>query len=89
METLCPPLVVLLSCSRGNRIQRKYIRSRVLPPLKDAHIRPEEGQDLRGYLTRLLTSPSNQARDITADLLFVLCKENGNYINYHIIDIVI
>lgn len=40
------------------------------------HKRPEEGDTTRNYLCRLLTTPCTQVRDLTADFLFILCKEN-------------
>ncbi|EGI57494.1 Synembryn-A [Acromyrmex echinatior] len=38
--------------------------------------RPEEGTTLRAKLCKLLTSPITELRDLVAELLFVLCKEN-------------
>lgn len=40
--------------------------------------RPEEGTTLRAKLCKLLTSPLIELRDLVAELLFILCKENGN-----------
>jgi hypothetical protein len=40
--------------------------------------RPEEGTTLRAKLCKLLTSPITELRDLVAELLFVLCKENVN-----------
>lgn len=42
--------------------------------------RPEEGTTLRAKLCKLLTSPITELRDLVAELLFVLCKENGIYL---------
>ncbi|PSN53608.1 Synembryn-A [Blattella germanica] len=75
-EVLCPILSVLLECARHHRSLRKFLRARVLPPLTDIHTRPEEGTTVRNKLCRLLTSPSTQLNDLTADFLFILCKEN-------------
>ena len=44
--------------------------------------RPEEGNTLRNKLCRLLTSPDSSISTMAADLLFVLCKEKGNFIVY-------
>lgn len=82
-EELLPVLTVLIQFSKTNRIARKFIRSRVLPPLRDVMHRPEEGDTLRNKLCRLMTSPVTQVEFLVAEFLFVLCKENG--INLHVI----
>lgn len=82
-ETLPPILIVLIKCVRCTSHIRRYARARILPPLRDAKKRPEEGTTLRNYLCRLLTYPSTQISDLVAELLFVLCKENvGRMIKY-------
>lgn len=53
----------------------------ILPPLKDVMHRPEEGTTLRAKLCKLLTFPVVEVRDLVAEFLFVLCKENGKVIN--------
>lgn len=58
---------------------RKYLRQQILPPLKDVHTRPEEGTTLRNCLCRLLTSPITHVKDLSAELLFILCKHSGEY----------
>lgn len=78
-EYLSPILMTLVKCVRCNTIQRRYIRTVVLPPLRDVSERPEVGNELRNHLCRLLTTPATQVRDLSAELLFVLCKENGKY----------
>lgn len=75
-EKLGPILTVLIKCSRSHRIQRRYIRSVVLPPLTNVMTRPEEGKELKNVLCRLLTSVNTQMRDLVAELLFVCCKES-------------
>ncbi|XP_046645030.1 synembryn-A-like [Daphnia pulicaria] len=75
-EELLPVLSVLIQFSRTNRIARKFIRSRVLPPLRDVMHRPEEGDTIRSKLCRLMTSSSTQVEFLVAEFLFVLCKEN-------------
>lgn len=40
--------------------------------------RPEEGTTLRAKLCKLLTSPLIELRDLVAEFLFILCKENGD-----------
>lgn len=76
-EVLSPILMVLVKCVRSNSIERRYIRSVLLPPLRDVQNRPEVGNELRNQLCRMLTTPAIQVRDLTAELLFVVCKENG------------
>lgn len=75
-EKLGPILTVLIKCSRAHRIQRRYIRSVVLPPMTNVMTRPEEGNELKNILCRLLTSVATQVRDLVAELLFVCCKES-------------
>lgn len=77
-ELLSPILTALVKCVRCNSLQRRYIRSQVLPPLRDVKQRPEVGTHLRNYLCKLLTTPATQVRDLTSEFLFVLCKENGS-----------
>jgi hypothetical protein len=81
IEQLCPILQVLGGGALIHRNLRKYLRSKVLPPLREVHKRPEEVNTLRGALCRLLTCPTSPVRDLAADLLFVLCKESGEYCN--------
>uniref|UniRef100_A0A2R5LMH2 Putative signaling protein ric-8/synembryn regulates neurotransmitter secretion n=2 Tax=Ornithodoros turicata TaxID=34597 RepID=A0A2R5LMH2_9ACAR len=82
-QSLSPILHCLTECARGNAIVRKYLRSKILPPLKDVKNRPEEGSELRNKLVRLMTSPNTDVKNLVADLLFVLCKEKvGRLIKY-------
>lgn len=59
---------------------RKYLRYQILPPLRDVLHRPEQGSTLRNHLCRMLTTPVTEVRDLAAELLFVLCKENGKFV---------
>jgi hypothetical protein len=77
VEMLAPILSVMVQTSRYERVIRKYLRYKVLPPLKDVMTRPEQSETLRGRLCKLLTMPSATVKDLTAEFLFVLCKENG------------
>ncbi|XP_022647938.1 synembryn-A-like isoform X2 [Varroa jacobsoni] len=82
-EFLVPVLLCLSEASRGSRVIRKYLKSRILPPLEDVMNRPEEGDTLRNKLVRLMTSPLTEVKCAAADLLFVLCKEKvGRLIKY-------
>ncbi|XP_060695685.1 synembryn-B [Hemiscyllium ocellatum] len=75
-EGLTPVLSVLTECCRVHRDMRKYIRSRVLPPLKDVKNRPEIGTTLRNKLVRLMTHIDTGVKHTSAEFLFVLCKES-------------
>ncbi|XP_023223249.1 synembryn-A-like [Centruroides sculpturatus] len=75
-EGLTPVLTCLCECARANRTIRKYLRIKVLPPLKDVMNRPEEGMTLRNRLVKLMTSPMTDVKELVADFLFILCKEN-------------
>ncbi|XP_017055577.1 synembryn [Drosophila ficusphila] len=82
-ELLSPVLTVLVKCARSDRVMRHYLRQEVLPPLRDVSQRPEVGDELRNHLCRFLTLPAMILRDLAAELLFVLCKENvGRMIKY-------
>ncbi|KAH8386637.1 hypothetical protein KR093_001633 [Drosophila rubida] len=82
-ELLSPVLTVLVKCARSDRVMRHYLRHEILPPLKDVSKRPEIGNELRNHLCRFLTLPAMILRDLSAELLFVLCKEDvGRMIKY-------
>ncbi|XP_054713021.1 synembryn-A-like [Uloborus diversus] len=82
-EILSPILTTLSECARSHSTIRKFLRKRVLPPLKDVMNRPEEGNTLRNRLVKLMTSPVFDVKELVADFLFVLCKENvGRLIKY-------
>lgn len=75
-EELLPILTVLIEFSSKQRIVRKFLRCRILPPLRDVSHRPEEGSELRNKLCRLMTSAVTQVEFLVAEFLFILCKEN-------------
>ncbi|KAG8176562.1 hypothetical protein JTE90_010773 [Oedothorax gibbosus] len=82
-EILSPILTTLSECCRYNGTIRKYLRKKILPPLKDVMNRPEEGSTVRNRLVKLMTSPVFDVKELVADFLFVLCKENvGRLIKY-------
>ncbi|XP_047369352.1 synembryn isoform X2 [Vespa velutina] len=76
LENISPVVTVLIRLIKADKSIRKYIRLQVLPPLKDVMKRPEEGTTLKAKLCKLLTSPITKLRDIVAEFLFILCKEN-------------
>lgn len=75
-ELISPVLTLLVKCARSDKILRHYIRSVVLPPLRNVYTRPEVGNELRNHLCRFLTLPEMMLRDLSTELLFVCCKEN-------------
>ncbi|XP_064634393.1 synembryn-A-like isoform X1 [Lineus longissimus] len=78
-ESLTPILHCLCETCRANRCIRKFCRSKVLPPLRSEVKRlPEEGHTLRNKLCKLLTNPIQEVKELVADFLFVMCKENVN-----------
>lgn len=82
-ESLLPILSCMCEMAKTHPIIRKYLRLQILPPLKDVMHRPEEGTTLRNKLVKLMTSPNTQIKDMVAEFLFILCKENtGRLIKY-------
>ncbi|XP_076300330.1 ric8 guanine nucleotide exchange factor A [Lasioglossum baleicum] len=73
---LNPIVITMIRMTETERLIRKYTRLQILPPLKDVMHRPEEGTTLRANLCKLLTSPLTDLRDLVAEFLFVLCKQN-------------
>ncbi|XP_067875856.1 synembryn-A-like isoform X1 [Heterodontus francisci] len=82
-ETLTPVLNLLTESSRYHRETRKFLRARVLPPLRDVKNRPEVGEALRNKLVRLMTHVNTDVKHCAAEFLFVLCKENvSRFVKY-------
>ncbi|XP_068725216.1 synembryn-A-like [Montipora capricornis] len=78
-ENIIPIVSAFCQMARGDRIIRKYLRMEVLPPLRHVGTtRPEEGNLIRNGLVRLMTSPLEDIKELVADFVFVLCKENVN-----------
>uniref|UniRef100_A0A1A7XUD8 Synembryn n=1 Tax=Iconisemion striatum TaxID=60296 RepID=A0A1A7XUD8_9TELE len=75
-ETLLPSLSLLTESARIHRETRKFLRSKVLPPLRDVKSRPEVGNALRNKIVRLMTHIDTDVKDCAAEFLFVLCKES-------------
>ncbi|XP_078670112.1 chaperone Ric-8A-like [Branchiostoma floridae x Branchiostoma belcheri] len=76
LETLTPVLTCLIAISRANRNIRKFLRTKVLPPLRDVESLPQEGCKLRNKCVRLMTCVVTEVKETAAEFLFVLCKEN-------------
>ncbi|KAM9754881.1 chaperone Ric-8A [Menidia menidia] len=82
-ETLLPSLNLLTESARIHRETRKFLRSKVLPPLRDVTHRPEVGNALRNKIVRLMTHIDTDVKDCAAEFLFVLCKESvSRFIKY-------
>ncbi|XP_038639272.1 synembryn-A-like isoform X2 [Scyliorhinus canicula] len=82
-ESLTPVLNLLTESSRYHRETRKFLRARVLPPLRDVKNRPEVGETLRNKLVRLMTHVNTDVKHCAAEFLFVLCKENvSRFVKY-------
>ncbi|XP_008288428.1 synembryn-A-like [Stegastes partitus] len=82
-EKLTPVLNLLTESSRVHRETRHYLRQKILPPLRDVAIRPEQDVSLRGQLVRLMTHVDTDVKHCAAELLFVLCKENvSRFVKY-------
>ncbi|XP_070779564.1 chaperone Ric-8A [Enoplosus armatus] len=82
-EKLTPVLNLLTESSRVHRETRHYLRQKILPPLRDIAIRPEQDTTLRGQLVRLMTHVDTDVKHCAAELLFVLCKENvSRFVKY-------
>ncbi|XP_015259604.1 synembryn-B [Cyprinodon tularosa] len=82
-EGLTPVLSLLTEGSRCHREIRRYIKTQVLPPLKDVKNRPEVGTTIRNKLVRLMTHVDMGVKQTAAEFLFVLCKESvDNLLKY-------
>ncbi|XP_028287967.1 chaperone Ric-8A [Parambassis ranga] len=82
-ESLLPSLNLLTESARIHRETRKFLRSKVLPPLRDVINRPEVGSALRNKIVRLMTHIDTDVKDCAAEFLFVLCKESvSRFIKY-------
>ncbi|KAK8720626.1 hypothetical protein OTU49_013194 [Cherax quadricarinatus] len=75
-KSLMPILTLMVEMVQANRTIRKFVRLRVLPPLRDVSKRPEEGRTLRNKLCTLMTSPLHDLKHLSANFLFILCKES-------------
>ncbi|KAI1903953.1 hypothetical protein AGOR_G00000710 [Albula goreensis] len=82
-ETLLPSLNLLTESARIHRETRKFLRTKVLPPLRDVKNRPEVGNALRNKLVRMMTHIDTDVKHCAAEFLFVLCKESvSRFIKY-------
>uniref|UniRef100_A0A8C8D4L6 Synembryn n=1 Tax=Oncorhynchus tshawytscha TaxID=74940 RepID=A0A8C8D4L6_ONCTS len=79
-EGLTPVLSLLTEGSRYHREIRRYIKTQVLPPLKEVKVRPEIGSTVRNKLVRLMTHVDMGVKQSAAEFLFVLCKESVDHL---------
>ena len=77
-DLLYPILLLLSLMVKSNRTIRHYYKFKVLPLLnkQDLVNLPESGSQLRNKLVRLMTNPNLQIKRLSAQFLFILCKEN-------------
>eukprot|EP00731_Ephydatia_muelleri_P006409 Em0003g657a len=69
--------------SRGNRVVRKFLKSEILPPIKkDADV-AERGATLKSKVVGLMTAGKHGAEQVSAELLFVLCKGSADKLIRH------
>ncbi|XP_078483519.1 chaperone Ric-8A [Ciona intestinalis] len=76
VDVLQPLLALLSQLSRCSADVRKALKAEILPPRKDFHRRPEDGDALSNKLVKLCTHANVEVKNGIADFLFVLCKEN-------------
>ncbi|XP_038620183.1 synembryn-A [Tachyglossus aculeatus] len=82
-ESVTPVLNLLTESSRVHRQTRKFLKAKVLPPLRDVRNRPEVGNLLRNKLVRLMTHIDTDVKHCSAEFLFVLCKESvSRFVKY-------
>lgn len=82
-EGVTPVLTLMIECSRTHSTIRRYLKAKVLPPLKDVTNRPEIGTTTRNKLVRLMTHVDTGVKQTAAEFLFVLCKERvDNLLKY-------
>jgi hypothetical protein len=84
-DALHPILLLLALMAKSNRTIRHYYKHKVLPPLKknDLVNLPEQGLQLRNKLVKLMTDSNVNVKRLSAQFLFILCKENvGRLVKY-------
>lgn len=71
-------LSVLLYLCSNLKQARRYCRMKVIPPLTAIEVerRPDEGNDLRNKIVRLIGSSS--AGELASEFLFILCKRSAS-----------
>ena len=80
IDHLYPVLMLLsLMCKKNKRIH-SFVHLKVLPPLikQDLMNLPQNGLSIRNRLCRLMTDPNLQLKRLSAQFVFILCKESVN-----------
>uniref|UniRef100_A0A6A7FUC6 Synembryn-A-like isoform X2 n=1 Tax=Hirondellea gigas TaxID=1518452 RepID=A0A6A7FUC6_9CRUS len=75
-EKVTPVMTMLVTACESSRTIRRFVRLRVMPPLRDVSQRPEEGNSLRSKLVKLMTSPVLELKHLSATLLYILCNKS-------------
>lgn len=78
VDHLYPVLMLLSLVSKTNRLIHQYCRLKVLPPLQKADLisLPQTGLSIRNRLCKLMTDANLQLKRLSAQFLFILCKES-------------
>lgn len=81
-------LSVMYKASKSCSTARKFLRYRILPPLREADLkqRPEVGNHPRNRLVRLMSSNNEMISQLAINFIWSLCKQNRNrfvkYVGY-------
>ncbi|XP_065316810.1 synembryn-B-like isoform X2 [Gordionus sp. m RMFG-2023] len=77
-EAIVPSLLLFSELAKHVRPIRKYLKSVILPKLTSQDLKcfPETGNTLRNRLCKSMTSHYTDLKELSAELLFTLCKEN-------------
>ncbi|KAH9409698.1 PREDICTED: synembryn-A-like [Rhagoletis zephyria] len=87
-ERLLGILGVMYKASKSCSTTRKFLRYRILPPLREADLqqRPEVGNLPRNRLVRLMASSNDTISQLAINFIWSLCKSNRNrfvkYVGY-------
>ncbi|KNC74342.1 hypothetical protein SARC_13107 [Sphaeroforma arctica JP610] len=82
---LLPMLSVTRLYAHKVPVIRRHLRAKILPrrTREDCALRPEQEDTVRGSLVKLMTSIHMNVKDLVADMLYVLCKEDMNRLIRH------
>jgi hypothetical protein len=77
-DQLYPVLLLLSLMAKSNKTIRHYCRLKILPPLNEYDLlkMPQNGETIRNKLVALMTDVNLQLKRLSAQFLFILCKEN-------------
>ncbi|CAI2350298.1 unnamed protein product [Caenorhabditis sp. 36 PRJEB53466] len=83
-EMLGPYFQFLSRLCMLNKYSRRYCRLRIIPPLtaEEVQKRPEEQENLRGKLCRMMMTPT-ATKEVVQAFLFIICKRSTDrFIKY-------